>query len=80
MATFVIVFAVFAIALTGMAVGVILSNRRIKGSCGGLAGFKDAQGNSICEACTNPSPDCRGEALNRHPSQAPDRDEAPTST
>lgn len=53
--------AVFAIALTGMAVGVLISNRRIKGSCGGLAGFKDEHGKSICEACTNPSPECRGE-------------------
>lgn len=61
MAAFVIALAVFAIALAGMAVGVLLSNRRIKGSCGGLAGFKDRAGNSICEACTNPSPECRGE-------------------
>lgn len=51
----------FGVALAGMAVGVILSNRRIKGSCGGLASFKDSDGNSICEACSNPSPDCRGE-------------------
>lgn len=53
--------AVFGIAIAGMAVGVIVSNRRIKGSCGGLAGFKDDQGNSICDACTNPAPECRGE-------------------
>lgn len=61
MTTFLITLAAFAIALTGMAIGVIISNRRIKGSCGGLAGFKDDQGNSICEACTKPSPECRGE-------------------
>ena len=63
MAGILIAVAVFGIALAGMAVGVIFSNRRIKGSCGGLAGFKDKDGNSICEACTNPSPECRGEAL-----------------
>ncbi len=57
---FVVTLVVFAIALAGMAIGVIVSNRRIKGSCGGLAGFKDEQGNSICEACTNPSPTCSG--------------------
>ncbi len=57
---FIITLVVFAIALAGMGIGVILSNRRIKGSCGGLAGFKDEQGNSICEACTNPSPTCSG--------------------
>ncbi|MEO0531560.1 MAG: (Na+)-NQR maturation NqrM [Planctomycetota bacterium] len=61
MNTFLVTLAVFLVALAGMAVGVIISNRRIKGSCGGLAGFKDAQGNSICDACTKPSPDCRGE-------------------
>ena len=58
---FLITAAVFGIALVGMALGVILSNRRIKGSCGGLAGFKDSEGKSICEACTNPAPECRDE-------------------
>lgn len=60
MNTFLIALAVFAIALAGMAIGVIVSDRRIKGSCGGLAGFKDEKGNSICEACSNPSPECAG--------------------
>ncbi|MEO1497077.1 MAG: hypothetical protein AAFV43_08005 [Planctomycetota bacterium] len=62
MTVFIVTAVVFGIALAGMAVGVILSNRRIKGSCGGLAGFKDATGKSICEACSDPSPDCSGEA------------------
>jgi hypothetical protein len=60
-----ITVAVFAIALGAMAVGVIFSNRSIKGSCGGLAGLKDGEGKSICEACTNPSPECRGEPLKK---------------
>ncbi|MCA9230924.1 MAG: (Na+)-NQR maturation NqrM [Planctomycetales bacterium] len=51
---------VFAIALTGMAIGVIISNRRIKGSCGGLANLRDSQGRPMCEGCSNPSPDCLG--------------------
>jgi len=55
--------AVFAVAMAGMAIGVILSNRRLKGSCGGLANMRDSQGNTICEACTHPSPDCQGEPL-----------------
>lgn len=53
-----ITIGVFAIVLTGMAVGVILSNREIKGSCGGLNKFKDSVGNPICDACSNPSPTC----------------------
>ncbi|PHR90517.1 MAG: hypothetical protein COA78_35150 [Blastopirellula sp.] len=56
-----ITVAVFSVAMIGMAIGVIISNRRIKGSCGGLNQFKDSQGNSICDACTDPSPECRGE-------------------
>ena len=57
--------AVFGIALVGMAIGVIVSNRRIKGSCGGMAGMKDEHGNTLCEGCTIPSPECRGENLNQ---------------
>ncbi|WP_146452998.1 (Na+)-NQR maturation NqrM [Bythopirellula polymerisocia] len=54
---------VFAVALSAMAVGVIVSNRRIKGSCGGLANMRDSHGNTLCEGCTNPSPECQGEPL-----------------
>ena len=52
--------AVFALAIAGMAIGVILSNRRLKGSCGGLAGRQDREGNSVCDMCTDPSPVCDG--------------------
>jgi hypothetical protein len=58
--TFLLAGGIFVVALTGMAIGVIISNRRLKGSCGGLANMKDAQGNTICDACTNPAPDCSG--------------------
>lgn len=40
---------VFGLALVGMGVGVILSNRELKGSCGGAAGLEE-QGVS-CGAC-----------------------------
>ena len=49
---------VFVIAITGMAVGVIFSNRRIQGSCGGLANMPGHEG-SACELCTNPTTDCQ---------------------
>ncbi|WP_148073973.1 (Na+)-NQR maturation NqrM [Bythopirellula goksoeyrii] len=61
--TILVTILVFAIALAGMAIGVIVSNRRIKGSCGGLANMRDSQGNTMCEACTHPSPECQGEPL-----------------
>lgn len=53
-----ITIGVFAIALVGMAIGVIISNRQIKGSCGGLNNFRDSVGNPICDACSTPSPTC----------------------
>ena len=52
---------VFLLAIGGMAVGVIISNRRLKGSCGGLAGMKDGAGQTACDLCAIPSAECRGE-------------------
>lgn len=62
---FVITAIVFAIAVAGMAIGVILSNRRLKGTCGGLAGLQDPSGKTACEMCSNPSPTCTGNAETR---------------
>ncbi|MAT16909.1 MAG: hypothetical protein CMJ46_16740 [Planctomyces sp.] len=61
-----ITLAIFLTAVISMSVGVLISNRTIKGSCGGLANLKDREGNSICEACTKPSPECRGVAEAAH--------------
>ena len=63
--TILIAAMVFAVALTGMAIGVIVSNRRLKGSCGGMANLRDAQGRTLCDACTNPAPDCSGTPTER---------------
>ena len=60
MALFLMALVVFAIAILGMSVGVLFSNRRLKGTCGGLTGLKDEQGQTLCEACTNPSDECAG--------------------
>ena len=56
--TILISVAVFGIAIIGLAVGVILSNKSLKGSCGGLEGNRDEQGRSICEMCTTPPEEC----------------------
>ncbi len=53
MGTFIVTFLVFIVVVAAMAVGVIFSGRRIKGSCGGLATWKDADGESICDACAD---------------------------
>ena len=58
--TILLAAAVIAISLIGMAAGVILSNRRLRGSCGGLAGLRDPQGRTLCDGCTDPSPECVG--------------------
>ena len=55
----------FALAITAMAIGVMLSGKRLRGSCGGLASLRDAEGRPMCEACSNPSPECRGEGRPR---------------
>lgn len=44
-----ITIGVFSIAFIGMAIGVILSDIRIKGSCGGLGAVF---GNSPCDICS----------------------------
>lgn len=53
-----IVACVFGLVILGMAVGVIVSNRRIKGSCGGLANMREGDGNSPCMACGGSLSDC----------------------
>ncbi|MEC9379414.1 MAG: (Na+)-NQR maturation NqrM, partial [Candidatus Latescibacterota bacterium] len=37
-----------------MAIGVIVSNRRIAGSCGGLANMQDRFGEPMCECGAKP--------------------------
>lgn len=56
---------VFLLAVTGMAAGVIISNRRLKGSCGGLAGMTDSAGQTACDLCAIPSAECRGDAAEK---------------
>ena len=43
--------------IAGMAVGVIFSNRSIKGSCGGLSAMSDELGQPLCE-CGAPPGSC----------------------
>ncbi len=42
-------FVVCALVMLGMAVGVIFSSRRIKGTCGGLGAMSDDLGEPLCE-------------------------------
>ena len=52
MVTFLGVFTVCAVAFAAMAVGVIVSNRSLKGSCGGLSQISGLE--SACDICDKP--------------------------
>lgn len=54
---------IFLVAIAGMAIGTILQNKSIKGSCGGLASMPGSEGKSICELCTIPKDQCTNAEL-----------------
>ncbi len=52
MSTVLLALGIFILAFLGMAVGVIFSNRCIKGSCGGLGNIEGADNCSACGGCS----------------------------
>ena len=58
MNVFLAVFVVFGLVMAGMAVGVIVSNRQIAGSCGGLANLQTDDGEPMCECGARPGDSC----------------------
>ena len=58
---FLVTAAVFGIAIIAMSIGTIISNRRLQGSCGGMAGLEDEHGKTVCDLCTRPSSECSGD-------------------
>lgn len=55
MATFVFTFTLLLLVMLGMALGVILMGRRIKGSCGGLNAISDADQCLVCNKEIDPN-------------------------
>ena len=55
--------ALFLMAVGGMAIGILIGNREIKGSCGGLASMPGSESKSICELCSIPRDECVNEEL-----------------
>lgn len=49
MATFFISIIAFALALSGMAIGVLLGGKPIKGSCGGVNTIKGLENSCGCD-------------------------------
>jgi hypothetical protein len=56
MATVALTFAVFGALMAGMAVGVIFSNKPLKGSCGGKGGACACEDAGTPGACALPEP------------------------
>ncbi|SIO14601.1 (Na+)-NQR maturation NqrM [Vannielia litorea] len=54
METALLTFIVLGLVMLGMAVGVIFSGRRIKGSCGGLNAIGDADHCLVCHKEIDP--------------------------
>ena len=70
MSTFLLTPLVFGIFFMCLAVGVIFSNKRLKGSCGGLANMTGEDGKSMCEICPNNESNCESK-LSSDDSPAP---------
>ncbi|OUR83236.1 hypothetical protein A9Q82_04070 [Cycloclasticus sp. 46_120_T64] len=51
MSTFLVTFLVFILFVAAMAVGVIFSNKKISGSCGGINNVDGMEGD--CLLCSN---------------------------
>ena len=60
METFLSALVVFTLVISAMAVGVILGNRAIKGSCGGLGALRDELGQPMCECGAGEGDSCAG--------------------
>ncbi len=58
MPVFLAALIVFSLAILGMAVGSIVANKPVKGSCGGLSAMTGEDGESSCTLCSEPVTEC----------------------
>ena len=52
-------FVIFGVAIVAMSVGVIFSNRQIKGSCGGIAALNQGRLSPACDMCGQKTTECQ---------------------
>ncbi|MCA9029784.1 MAG: FAD:protein FMN transferase [Planctomycetaceae bacterium] len=57
--TVLVTIAAFALAMLGLALGYLIKNRLLKGTCGGLQNFHGQDGKSACELCAKPREECQ---------------------
>ncbi|CUH74940.1 hypothetical protein TRM7557_00156 [Tritonibacter multivorans] len=55
MTTFIFAFGLLLLIMLGMALGVIMMNKTIKGSCGGLNAIADADQCLVCKKDIDPN-------------------------
>ncbi|WP_299373912.1 (Na+)-NQR maturation NqrM [uncultured Kiloniella sp.] len=55
MATFLLAFGILALLVLGMAIGVIMQGKTIKGSCGGLNAISGADHCLVCNKEVDPN-------------------------
>ena len=55
METFLLAFGLLALVIAGMAIGVIMQGKTIKGSCGGLNAISDADHCLVCNKEIDPN-------------------------
>lgn len=55
---FFLTLAAFGLSLFGMSLGVIFSNREIRGSCGGLSHLGGKHSTVACEGCPTGGRNC----------------------
>jgi len=76
---YILTFIVLGVALTGMAVGVIFSNKKLKGSCGGL-GVVMGEDCMFCEKKEQCDEEKKRTALRKLPSASSPFDVDPSSS
>ena len=72
MSVFLLTFLILCLVAFGMSLGVILNNKELKGSCGGLANIPGVSGDCSCSnPCEKKKARMKKEASDKLPSLGP---------